>query len=90
MKANRWINTGLILLAIVISYLFSMTNPRINNMEMDALMNFYFPAFLGIPLLVLFIIFSFAFKSAWQRAHWPIVIIISLLIILLGVWLHYI
>jgi hypothetical protein len=30
-----------------------MTHPNINNMEMDALMNFYFPAFLGIPLLVL-------------------------------------
>jgi hypothetical protein len=89
MKANRWIDSGLILLAIVIAYAFSMTHPNINNMEMDALMNFYFPAFLGIPLLVLFLIFSFAFRSAWRRAHWPIVITISILIISLGVWLHY-
>jgi hypothetical protein len=90
MKANRWIDTGLILLAIVISYAFSMTHPNINNMEMDALFNFYFPAFLGIPLLVLFLLFSFIFKSAWQRAHWPIVAVISVLIILVGVWLHFI
>jgi hypothetical protein len=90
MKANRWIDAGLIFLAIIISYLFSMTNSRINNMEMDALLNFYFPSFLGVPLLVLFLIFTVAFKTAYARARWPIVAVISLLIILLGVWLHYI
>lgn len=90
MKSNRWIDTGLILLALIISYAFSMTHPNLNNMEMDALLNFYFPVFLGIPLLVLFIIFTFAFKKAYAHARWPVVIIISLLIILLGVWLHFI
>lgn len=89
-RSNRWIDTGLILLALIISYAFSMTHPNISNMEMDALLNYYFPAFLGIPLLVLFIIFTLAFKKAYARARWPVVIIISLLIILLGVWLHFI
>ncbi len=90
MKPNRLLDSGLLLLAIVVSYFFSMTNPNLGKMEMDALLNFYFPGFFGLILLILFLLFSFAFKPAYARARWPITGSLCLLIILLGLWLHFI
>ena len=90
MKPNRLVDTGLIILSIVFSYLLSMSNPNLDRMEMDALLNFYFPGLFGLLLLILFLVFAFAFKNAYLRFRWPVVVSMMALVLLLGAWLHFI
>jgi hypothetical protein len=89
MKTNRWVDTGWIVLSIAISYIVSLTNPNLGNMEMDALANLYFPGMLGLPLLFIFLILSFIFKSFYTRFRWPMVILIAVINILFGLSLHF-
>ena len=89
MKAKRKQALLIIVLSIIFSYLLSMTNPRIGNMEMAALLNLYLPGIVAIFSMVLFLVFTFALKNFFLRAYWIITIFLIIINIGTGVYLHY-
>ncbi|MCW3117228.1 MAG: hypothetical protein JWM28_1310 [Chitinophagaceae bacterium] len=89
MKAKRRSALLLIVLAIIISYFLAMTNPRIGNMEMAALLNLYLPGIVAIFSMLLFLIFTVGFKNFFLRAYWFITIPLLCINIGTGVYLHY-
>lgn len=89
MKAKRRWAWAIIVISIVISYLLSMTNPRIGNMEMAALLNLYLPGIIAVITLIIFLIMATAFKKLFLRYRWWVTVPLAVINAATGVYLHF-
>jgi energy-coupling factor transporter transmembrane protein EcfT len=89
MKEKRRTALLLVVLSIIISYLLSMTNPGIGNMEMKALLNLYLPGIVAIFSMMVFLVFSFGYKNLFLKVQLPLTILLIVFNISTGIYLHY-
>ena len=72
-------------LSVAVSYLLSMTNPAINNMEMGAILNFFLPGLTGLLTFVILIVTVLLIKKPLR----VLLVVLSFINIITGIYLHY-
>ena len=89
MKEKRRSTLLLIVIAIIISCILSMTNPRIGNMEMAALLNLYLPPVVAIFSMLIFLVFTVGFKEFFKRNYRVIASLLVAINLITGIYLHF-